>query len=251
MKLTIVMPAYNESAALPEVIRRVLSVRLPVDREVIIVDDGSTDETPRILAALGARGDRRFRILRHERNRGKGAAIRTGIAASTGDFLVIQDADLQLDPIWLPHLLPPLVSGEADVVFGSRFLRGAVPGERFSHYFFNRLLALFASALFGVRVSDVETGFKAFRGDLIRGLPLVSERFDIEPELTAKVCLARVRYREVAVSYRPKRPNHDQPIGWRDGVTAIATLLRLRFASGRGGRPVRSMPRRSRPALPG
>jgi glycosyltransferase involved in cell wall biosynthesis len=232
VRVSAVIAAYNEEETLEHVIRRVADLELHT--ELIVVDDGSADRTPAILAALEAGGEiPGLRVIRHERNRGKGAALRTGFDASTGDVVVVQDADLEYDPRDLPQLLQPILEGHADVVFGTR-LRGGQPqrAHLFWHYAGNRFLSLLTNVLYNTTLSDMEVGYKAFRGDLIRSLELVSEGFDIEPEMTAKILRGTsARVYEVPISYFGRTYEEGKKITWRDGLVAVWTLLRFRFGS--------------------
>ncbi len=227
--LSVVVPAKDEAATIEQVLRRL--VELPWSLELLVVDDGSTDDTAAVVERLAGELDG-VRLLRHERNRGKGAAVRTAIDASTGRFLVIQDADLEYDPADLPKLLKPLFDGLADAVYGTR-LRGGEPqrAHMFWHYAGNRLLSLLTNVLYNTTISDMEVGYKAFRGDLIRSIPLVSEDFRFEPEVTAKL-LRRgdVRLYEVPVSYYGRTYAEGKKITWRDGIGAVGALLRFRVA---------------------
>jgi glycosyltransferase involved in cell wall biosynthesis len=229
--VTFVVPAYNEAASLEEVLRRVYA--LPLRAEVIAVDDGSTDHTPDILQAFGR--SEGLIALRHERNRGKGAAVRTGLVRSTGDVVVIQDADMEYDPADVPELIRPIVEGYADVVYGSR-LSGGRPQRAymFWHLLANRLLALLTNVLWNTTLSDMETGYKAFRGELVREFELSEEDFRIEPEITANVLDRKLRLYQLPIAYYGRAYEEGKKIGWRDGIPAVWTLLRLRF--GRRGR---------------
>ena len=226
--VTLIVPALNESATIEQVLRRL--EELPWELEVIVVDDGSSDETAAIVERLS--GELRgLRLLRHPVRRGKGAAVRTGIAASRGDIVAIQDADLEYDPADLPRLLAPLLAGVADAVFGTR-LRGGEPqrAHLFWHYAGNRLLSLLTNVLYNTTISDMEVGYKAFRGELVRSLRLVSDTFAIEPELTAKVLrIPDVRLYEVPISYYGRSYAEGKKITWRDGVVAVGALVRFRF----------------------
>ena len=228
--VSVIIAAYNEERTLEGVIRRV--AELGLHEEIIVVDDGSADGTAAILETLQASGEiRGLRLIRHERNRGKGAALRTGFAASTGDIVVVQDADLEYDPRDLPALLQPILEGHADVVFGTR-LRGGQPqrAHLFWHYAGNRFLSLLTNVLYNTTISDMEVGYKAFRGDLVRSLRLVSNGFDIEPELAAKILRdGRVRLYEVPISYFGRTYEEGKKITWRDGLVAVWTLVRFRF----------------------
>jgi glycosyltransferase involved in cell wall biosynthesis len=222
--VTIVIPAYDEAATIEVVLDRVRELDLRT--EVIVVDDGSRDGTPdRVEQATDVK------LIRHDRNRGKGAAVRTGIKASTGDIVVIQDADLEYDPRDLPRLLGPLLEGVADVVYGTRLRGGGEPqrAHLFWHYAGNRLLSLLTNVLYNTTISDMEVGYKAFRGDLVRSLELVSDDFGFEPEVTAKI-LRRgdVRLYEVPISYYGRTYEEGKKITWRDGFRAVAVLVRFR-----------------------
>jgi glycosyltransferase involved in cell wall biosynthesis len=225
--VSVVVPAYNEAATITHVLERVCA--LDFRMEVLVVDDGSVDGTPEIAERMG--GD--VRVIRQERNQGKGAAVRAGIRESRGDIVVIQDADLEYDPRDLPKLLAPLIEGVADVVYGSR-LRGGEPqrAHMFWHYAGNRFLSLLTNVLFNTTISDMEVGYKAFDGELIRSISLVSDDFGFEPEVTAKL-LRRgdVRLYEIPISYYGRTYAEGKKITWRDGIKAVATLIRFRIAS--------------------
>jgi glycosyltransferase involved in cell wall biosynthesis len=228
--VTFVVPVYNEGGSVDDVLRRVYG--LPLRAEVIAVDDGSDDRTPEILAAYEA--SHGLIALRHERNRGKGAAVRTGIARSTGDILVIQDADMEYDPDEVPELIRPIVEGYADVVYGSR-LTGGRPQRAymFWHLVGNRLLALLTNVLWNTTLSDMETGYKAFRGEIVRDFELTEEDFRIEPEITANVLDRRLRLYQLPIAYYGRAYDEGKKIGWRDGPPAVWTLLKLRFGGAR------------------
>ncbi len=222
------MPAYDEAQTIELVLRRVLE--LDLSTEIIVVDDGSSDGTAEAVERVDG-----VTLIRHERNRGKGAAVRTGIHASKGDIVVIQDADLEYDPRDLPRLLGPLMEGVADVVFGTRLRGGSEPqrAHLFWHYAGNRFLSLLTNVLYNTTISDMEVGYKAFRGDLIRSLELVSDDFGFEPEVTAKI-LRRgdVRLYEVPISYYGRTYEEGKKITWRDGFRAVAVLVRYRVGRG-------------------
>jgi glycosyltransferase involved in cell wall biosynthesis len=223
--VSLVVPAYNEASTIKAVLCRLAGV--PFRHEVIVVADGSTDGTADVAATVDG-----VRLIRRPKNAGKGAAVRDGIAATSGDIVVIQDADLEYDPRDLPRLLEPLLGGHADAVYGSR-LRGGEPqrAHLFWHYAGNRFLSLLTNVLFNTTISDMEVGYKAFRGDLIRSLRLVSDDFRFEPEVTAKVLkIPGVRLYEVPISYYGRTFAEGKKITWRDGVKAITALIRFRVS---------------------
>jgi glycosyltransferase involved in cell wall biosynthesis len=226
--ISVVVPAYDEERTIEEVVRRVAEAGLRA--EIIVVDDGSRDGTAAVLARLDGEIEG-LRTLAQPVNRGKGAAVRAGIAASKGDFVVIQDADLEYDPKDLPTLLGPLLEGRADAVYGTR-LRGGEPqrAHLFWHYAGNRFLSLLTNILYNTTISDMEVGYKAFRGELIRSLDLVSDDFRFEPEVTAKILRTPgIRLYEVPISYYGRTVAEGKKITWRDGFKAVAALLRFRF----------------------
>jgi glycosyltransferase involved in cell wall biosynthesis len=227
--VSFIVPAYNEAPSLEEVLRRVYA--LPLRAEVIAVDDGSTDHTQEILESFASSDG--LITLRHDRNRGKGAAVRTGIGRSTGDVVVIQDADMEYDPADVPELIRPIVEGYADVVYGSR-LSGGRPQRAymFWHLLANRLLALLTNVLWNTTLSDMETGYKAFRGELVREFDLTEDDFRIEPEITANVLDRRLRLYQLPIAYYGRGYEEGKKISWRDGIPAVWTLLRLRFGRG-------------------
>jgi glycosyltransferase involved in cell wall biosynthesis len=228
--VSILVPAYGEENTIGEVIRRVLNLE-QLELELIVVDDGSADDTAGVARAA-ADGDPRVRVLAHDRNRGKGAAVRTGIADSRGDIVVIQDADMEYDPSDLPKVLQPLLDGVADVVYGTR-LRGGEPqrAHLFWHFVGNRFLSLLTNVLFNTTISDMEVGYKAFRGDLLRSFTLVSDDFAFEPEVTAKVLRTPgIRLYEIPIAYYGRGYDEGKKITWRDGFKAVWALLRFRFS---------------------
>jgi glycosyltransferase involved in cell wall biosynthesis len=228
--VSVLVPAYNEARFIEGVLRRVAD--LPLNTELVVVDDGSTDETPQILERLA--GELPSLRVERQENGGKGAAIRRAIALSRGEFVVVQDADLEYDPVDIPTLLKPLLDGRADVVYGTR-LRGGQPqrAHLFWHYAGNRFLSLLTNLLFNTTISDMEVGYKAFRGELVRSIPLVSDDFRFEPEITAKVLRRGARLYEVPISYYGRTYAEGKKITWRDGVLAVLALMKFRFASER------------------
>jgi glycosyltransferase involved in cell wall biosynthesis len=224
-KLSIIVPVFNERSTVAEIVRRMRSVELSVDREIVIVDDGSDDGTASVLTQLA---DSTVRVLKHASNRGKGAAIRTGLENATGDLVLVQDADLEYDPEDWPRLLAPLLKGRARVVYGSRFT-----GERrnmlFLHWVGNRFLSLVTNVLYNSTLSDMETCYKLFDRDVLDGIRLEANRFDFEPEFTAKVLRRGIRIYEVPISYAGREPDEGKKITWQDGVVALWTLVKYRF----------------------
>ncbi len=226
LKLSVVIPVYNEVATVAEVVRRVQATGLA--GEVIIVDDGSSDGTVERVRDL-EREHANVRAFFHERNRGKGAALRTGFAAVTGEVVIIQDADLEYDPAEYGNLLQPILSGEADVVFGSRFLGGPHRVLLFWHYVGNRLLTLLSNALNNLNLSDMETCYKAFRADVLDGMEIKSNGFDFEPEFTARAARRHLRIYEVPIGYHGRGYDEGKKITWRDGLRALWAIVRFRF----------------------
>jgi glycosyltransferase involved in cell wall biosynthesis len=228
MTVSFIIPAFNEAATIAELIGRVDA--LPLDKQLVIVDDGSTDGTAEILAALSV-GRTDMHVIT-QTNQGKGAAIRAAIPHLTGEIAVIQDADLEYDPVDVPQLIEPLERGVADVVFGSR-LSGGRPQRAylFWHLVGNRFLSLLACVLFNTTLSDIETGYKAFRTDVLKSLDLRENSFAIEPEITAKVCVRKLRIYELPIAYYGRSYAEGKKITWRDGFRAAWVLLRVRFTS--------------------
>jgi glycosyltransferase involved in cell wall biosynthesis len=224
-KLSVIVPVFDERNTVVEIIRRMRQVELPLDLEIVVVDDGSTDGTRAVLRQLG---DSTVRVLTHEVNRGKGAAIRTGLAHVTGDLVLVQDADLEYDPEDWPKLLAPIQSGKAQVVYGSRFT-----GERrnmlFLHWVGNRFLSLVTNVLYNTTLSDMQTCYKLFDRSLLDGITLRAERFEFEPEITAKILRRGIRIYEVPISYTGREFDEGKKITWRDGVTALWTLVKYRI----------------------
>ena len=223
--LTVIMPVFNERATVAEVIRRMRAVELPLVLQIIVIDDGSSDGSDKVLGALE---DSTVHVIRHGHNQGKGAAIRTGLAEARGDLVLIQDADLEYDPNDWPRLLEPILRGKARVVYGSRFT-----GERKNmlplHWLGNRALSLLTNVLYSSTLSDMETCYKLFDAQVLEGLTIVSNRFDFEPEVTAKVLRRGHRIYEVPISYAGREPSEGKKITWRDGFSALKALVKFRF----------------------
>src|SRR5579872_3530136 len=227
MLLSILIPVYNERSVVERSLAQVLAAPLPenMDRELIVVDDCSTDGTSAILERLAA-AEPQIRLVRHAVNQGKGAAVRTAIQNAKGDFSIIQDADLEYDPSEYPLLLRPLVDGHADAVFGSRYLAG----ERtrvlpFWHSIMNKGLTLISNMFCNLNLTDMETCYKVFRTDLLKSIPIRSERFGIEPEITMKCAKRKLRIYEVPISYHGRTYEEGKKIGWKDGVKALGVIL--------------------------
>jgi len=223
--LSILIPVYNEQATVAETIRRVRAVDLPVPREILVVDDGSTDGTWETVLALQ---ESDLKPFRHTRNMGKGHALRTALAHARGNFVVVQDADLEYDPEDLPSLVEPLLDGEADLVYGSRFI-GRAKGMRPVFRLGNWVLAWAATLLYGRRVTDEATCYKAMRADLLRDMDLECTGFEFCPEVTAKALRRGARYREVPISYVARGASEGKKITWRHGLQALWTLLKYRL----------------------
>lgn len=227
MKLSVIIPVYNEKNTLEEIIRRVKAVGLV--HEIVIVDDGSIDGTREILDRLKEQPD--IRVILHEQNQGKGAAVVTGIQASTGDVLLIQDADLEYDPRDYPALLKPIQENISDVVYGSRFLGGARRPILFWNMVANKILTLITNILYNNILTDMETGYKVFRREVVEGLKIKARRFDFEPEFTAKILKKKVRVFEVPITFNPRLYGEGKKITAWDGVVALWTLIKYRFVN--------------------
>ncbi len=224
--LSVIVPVFNERTTVAEIIRRIRAVELPVGLEVVVVDDGSSDGTDKVLTALH---DSTVRVINHPHNKGKGAAVRTGMAAIRGDLMLVQDADLEYDPEDWKALLDPVLRGKASVVYGSRFT-GPRKNMLPLHWLGNRFLSLVTNVLYSSTLSDMETCYKLFDTRVLDGITVESDRFDFEPEITAKVLRRGYRIYEVPVSYSGREVDEGKKITWRDGVGALRALVKYRFA---------------------
>jgi len=224
LRISVVIPVYNERETVLEIVERVRATGMA--GEIIVVDDGSTDGTSRVLEGIS---HEEVRVYRHEENSGKGSALKTGFAQVTGDIVIVQDADLEYDPGEYPILIAPIVQGMADVVYGSRFAGGTHRVLFFWHYVGNRLLTLFSNMLTNLNLTDMETCYKVFRVGVAREIDIRSKRFGVEPELTAKVARMGCRIYEVPISYYGRDYTEGKKISWRDGLAAIWHILKFRF----------------------
>ncbi len=224
MKLSIIIPVYNESSTLPKIIDKIQGVVLPTEKELVIVDDGSHDGTRELLAQLEPHVGR---VILHEKNQGKGAAIQTGLKNATGDLIIIQDADLEYDPNDINKLLLPILDGRADVVYGSRFAGGEIHRVLyFWHYAGNKILTLLTNMFANLNLTDMETCYKLFRREVLSDIVIEEKRFGFEPEITLKVARKQVRIYEVSISYFGRTHAQGKKIGWRDGLRAIWCILK-------------------------
>lgn len=219
MKVSIVIPCFNEEETVEKIINRVK--RIPIEKEVIVVDDGSTDRSFEKI-----KGIKGIKVIRHEKNKGKGAAIKTGIKYSTGDIFIVQDADLELNPEEIPNIINPIVKGEAEVVYGLREL-GNKGKRSLLFYFGGKLVTFLTNFLYGTKLTDAPCGYKAFKTDIIRNIEIKGDGFEFEPEITAKIARRGIKIKEVPVSYIPRIKG--KKINWKDGLKAIWTLVYWRF----------------------
>ena len=226
-RLSIIVPVYNEARTVRAVIDRLLTIELPVPREILVVDDGSTDGTGDVLDRAAGEG-LAVTVIRMPQNGGKGTAIRTGLARATGTIVAIQDADLELDPAQLATLVQPIVSGRATVVYGSRFLDGTARAPRMT-IAGNRMLTAATNLLYGSAITDMETCYKIMRADIAHSLKLDASRFEIEPQITARLLRGGHHIHELPVHFAPRSKAEGKKIKWRDGVSALQVLLRERF----------------------
>ena len=246
MKLSIIIPVYNEEGTIEELLRRVNSVKLPpgFQKEIIVVDDGSTDKTTEVLSEFKMknlvfhkkiRGSEQFKILRHSKNKGKGAAIRTGIENSTGDLIIIQDADLEYDPKFYAILLEPIFQNNAQVVYGSRLINyplkfwGKDKTVLPLHLIANRFLTFLTNSIYGGKLTDMETGYKLFKKAVLKNISINSNKFDFEAEITARILKKKIPIIEVPIIVKPRTYKEGKKIGWMDGITAIFTLIKYKL----------------------
>jgi len=225
VKLSIVIPVYNEKNTIKEIVSRVR--KTPFEKEIIIVDDYSTDGTRELLKEIENEPD--LRILYNPQNMGKGASLRSGFENLTGDIVIIQDADLEYDPGEYPNLIQPISEGKADVVYGSRFMGGPRRVLYFWHAVGNHLLTLFSNMMTNLNLTDMETCYKVFRREVLKKITIKSNRFGVEPEITAKIARLGVRLYEIPISYNGRKYSEGKKIGWKDGVNAFFSILRFRF----------------------
>lgn len=227
MLITVVIPVFNEVKTISTILERVEEVRLPFIKEIIIVDDCSTDGTREILQSLATNGDKNLKIIYHDKNQGKGAALRSGFVLANGEIVIIQDADLEYDPQEYPKLIKPILDGKADVVYGSRF-SGSGPHRvlYFWHYVGNTFLTLLSNMCTNLNLTDMETCYKAFRKEVLEKIDIREKRFGFEPEITAKVAKLRCRIYEVGISYSGRSYSEGKKINWRDGVGALWCIVK-------------------------
>ncbi len=226
MKLSVIIPVYNEKNTIEEIIHRVLNVEIGLEKEIIVVDDCSQDGTREILEGLNQPN---IKVYFHSKNQGKGAALQTGFSKAEGDIILIQDADLEYDPREYPILLEPILDGRADAVYGSRFLGGPHRVLFFWHYIGNRLLTTFSNMLSNLNLTDMETCYKVFKRETLNKITIKSKKFGFEPEITTKLAKLKCKIYEVPISYSGRDYSEGKKIGWKDGIAAIFHIIRFKF----------------------
>ena len=227
MKLSIIIPVYNEKKTILEILKKIDSVKIPLEKEIIIIDDFSTDGTRDILKDIKKKN---IKIFYHERNIGKGYAIRTGLQHITGEIVIIQDADLEYDPNDYQKLIDQIIKNKAKVVYGSRNLgKGKHERSHFSFYIGGVFLSKLANLLYGIKITDEATCYKVFRADIIKNINLKCKKFEFCPEVTAKIAKNGIKIMEIPISYHPRKKNEGKKINWKDGIEAIAILIKYRF----------------------
>lgn len=242
-KLSVIVPIYNEARNVERFVDMLLAASCPVERELIFVDDGSSDGTTEVLLRLGEQHG--FQVISNSENRGKGAAVRCGLAVATGDLCMIQDADFEYDPGEVGKLLKPILKGKADVVYGSRFRKESNQVHRTYHYYVNRLLTILSNLFSGIHLTDMETCYKVFPRDLIQSMNLTSRRFGFEVEVTAYVAKTSARIFEVPIAYYPRTRMQGKKISWKDGVAALFHIVRYNLKS--SGRCFKQLPEQYHP----
>ena len=233
MRLSIIIPVYNEEKTIEIVLRNLLSIDFGIEKELIVIDDGSRDDSKRIIENFikeHSKSEKSRISLFAKKNGGKGTAIRAGLERCSGDIITIQDADLEYDPNEFRNLIAPIMNNQAKVVYGSRFLSNHEPLYRI-YYLGNKFLTLLTQILYGARITDMETCYKVFRSDVIKSIHLKAEKFDFEPEVTAKILKSGIKIIEIPISYKPRSIEEGKKIGWKDGIQAIYTLLYYRIFS--------------------
>ena len=226
MKVSIIIPVYNEEKTIKKVINKVKKLKLPVKKEIIVVDDGSSDKSFNIINDING-----IKKLRHHKNMGKGAAVKTGISNSTGDIIIIQDADLELNPDEIINLLIPIMKNKTDVVYGSRLLGKKNVEHSFFYYFGGRLVTFFTNLLYGTKLTDEPCGYKMFKTKILKRIKINENGFGFEPEITAKIAKKRIKIYEAPVSYKPRNKKEGKKLNWKDGIKAVWILFKYRFSN--------------------
>jgi glycosyltransferase involved in cell wall biosynthesis len=228
MKLSIIIPVYNEKDNILKILKKVKSVKIKTEKEIIIVDDFSTDGTRDVLKKIE---NKSVKVVFHDFNKGKGGAFKTGLGISTGDIIIVQDADLEYNPDEYPKLIEPILKGKAGVVYGSRIMGKSKGHSHLSFYLGGLLVTFFTNILFGIRITDEPTCYKVFKSDVIKNIKINGNRFEWEPEVTAKIAKSGIKIHEVPISYNPRKKSEGKKIKWKDGIEAIWTLVRYRFGN--------------------